>query len=102
MNGGVLKTGEVMGEFSKQLGIPLEFVPNPPYYQGDGFDIMRDEFLNKNVQIYPSDSRKKFGTIIDINKAGVTFKIYDSVCDAYTVDSVVFISFANNLTFRKV
>ena len=98
MNGEVLKTGEVMGEFK----IPLAFVPNPPYYQGDGFDIMRDEFLNKNVQIYPSDSRKKFGKVIDINKAGVTFKIYDSVYDAYPVDSVIFISFANNLIFRKM
>ena len=98
MNSGVLKTGEVLYETK----IPLAFVPNPLYYQGDGFDIMRDEFLDKNVQIYPSDSIKKFGKVIDINKAGVTFKIYDSVCDAYPVDSVIFISFANNLIFRKV
>lgn len=98
MNSGVLETGEVLDETK----ISLAFVPNPLYYQGDGFDIMRDNFLNQDVQIYPGDSRKKFGTIIDINSVGVTFKITKSDCDQYLVDDIRFISYSHNLTFRKV
>ena len=98
MNSGVLETGTCVGEFK----MPSAFVPNPPYYQGDGFDTMRDEFLNKNVQIYPGDSRKKFGIVVDINKAGVTFKITKSECEQYMIDDIRFISYSHSLTFRKV
>ena len=98
MNGGVLETGTVMGEGKT----PLKFIPNPLYYQGDGFDIMRDNFLNQDVQIYPGDSRKKFGPIIDINSVGVTFRITKSDCDQYLVNDIRFISYSHNLTFRKV
>lgn len=63
---------------------------------------MNDEFLNKEVQIYPGDSYKKKGIVRDINNAGVVFEITMSERSHYTVGKLYFISWSANLCFKLV
>lgn len=63
---------------------------------------MNDEFLNKEVQIYPGDSYSKWGIVRDINNAGVVFEITKSEAYQYTVGKLYFISWAANLCFKLV
>lgn len=63
---------------------------------------MNDEFLNKEVQIYPGDTYKKKGIVRDINNAGVVFEITMSESSQYTVGKLHFISWAANLCFKLV
>ena len=64
--------------------------------------FMNDEFLGKEVQIYPGDTYKKRGIVRDINPAGVVFEITATEASNYTVGKLHFISWAANLTFRLV
>jgi hypothetical protein len=63
---------------------------------------MDDEFLGKEVQIYPGDTNKKKGIVRDINQAGVVFEITMSEARNYTVGKLHFISWAANLSFKLV
>ena len=38
-------------------------------------DYSRSEWIGKEVQIYPGDTRSKWGKIVGMNDAGVTFLI---------------------------
>lgn len=47
-------------------------------YMGDGFDTMRENFLNENVAIMVSETNSRYevqGTVVDINPQGVTIAI---------------------------
>ena len=61
---------------------------------------MKKQFLGKIVQIYPGDTYTKFGEVVDINEAGVTFRITKSQARDLSVDEVVFYAFSNKLTFK--
>jgi hypothetical protein len=61
---------------------------------------MTRNFENKIVQIYPGDTYKKWGRVIDINSEGVTFEITKSTCDDYVVGDIYFISYSARLTFK--
>ena len=63
---------------------------------------MDDEFLGKEVQIYPRDTNKKKGIVRDINQAGVVFEITMSEASNYTVGKLHFISWSACLTFKLV
>ena len=41
------------------------------------------DFVGKYVQVYPSDTLCKYGTIVDINEGGVIFKIDGARSKAY-------------------
>lgn len=50
-------------------------------YMNDGFDTMRENFLNENVSIIVSETNSKYevqGTVIDINPHGVTVAIVNN------------------------
>jgi hypothetical protein len=58
------------------------------------------DFIGKEVTIYPGDTRRKMGIVLDITDAGVMFKITKAdLGSSYTVGEVVFISFSANLSF---
>lgn len=64
-----------------------------------------EQFLNKEVLIYPGDTRRKTGIIKEINEKGVVFLItsytpHSEVDHSYTVGRLQFISFSANLTFQ--
>lgn len=64
---------------------------------------MDDEFLGKEVQIYPGDTYSKKGIVRDINNAGVVFEITEADKHTqYTVGKLHFISWSANLTFKRV
>ena len=69
----------------------------------DEFKFLKEEFLGKEVIIYPGDSYKKTGIIKDINSAGVTFKItaYSGNDNQYERNKLTFISFTK-LTFKEI
>lgn len=60
-------------------------------------EAMKEQFLGKDVQVYPGDTHAKYATVIDINPAGVTFKA--TFGGAWREDSIHFIAFSANLKF---
>jgi len=60
------------------------------------------ELLNKTVQIYPGDSKKKEGILKDINQSGCTFLITKSESEDFTVGKLHFISYSANLSFCEI
>lgn len=41
----------------------------------DGYDVLRRQFLNKEVNLFPSDTMWKYGKIVDINPTGIVVEI---------------------------
>ena len=67
---------------------------------------MKEQFLGRTVQIFPGDTDDKFGEVLDINEAGVTFRITKvnsgNYLSKYAVGEIRFIAFSTGLTFRLV
>lgn len=64
---------------------------------------MKDEFLGKEVQIYPGDTYTKKGIVRDISDAGVVFEITQGDrSEGYIVGKLHFISWSGRLCFRLV
>ncbi len=61
--------------------------------------IELNDLIGQEVKIYPGDTYKKWGRIIDINDNGVLFQITKSECVNYEVGSIRFISYSANLSF---
>jgi hypothetical protein len=62
-----------------------------------------NDLIGEEVQIYPNDTHKKFGRIIEITDNGVLFLITkaDKNCGyPYEVGSYRFISYSANLSFK--
>jgi hypothetical protein len=60
------------------------------------------KFVGKEVKIYPGDTRKKRGILLEINEYGFVFEITFSQCASYIVGKRRFISFNSNLKFEEV
>jgi len=61
------------------------------------------ELIGKEVQIYPNDTHKKFGTVLEITDGGVLFLITRSeIGSKFTVGKKRFIAFSSNLSFEEV
>lgn len=63
----------------------------------------REELIGKEVNIYPGDSNKKRGVILDIDDNGVLFQItyYSGSDGQYQVGKKYYISFEARLTFSE-
>ena len=63
-----------------------------------------EHLIGKEVQIYPGDSNKKRGIVLEVYPHGVLFEItyYSSVDGQYVVGKQHYISFAANLSFREI
>ena len=72
------------------------------------------DFVGKTVSIYPGSSWHREGVVLDVNPAGVLFKI-TQVCNAdfhgreegytfngWTVGKTMFIAFSAELTFQEI
>lgn len=57
------------------------------------------QFLNKEVQIFPSDSRRKFGIVKEINEHGVVFQITQTEDNRQQKGDLWFVSYSLNLNF---
>lgn len=58
-----------------------------------------EDLIGEEVQIYPGDTYKKWGRIIEVTDKGVLFEITRSHAQDYSVGSIRFISYSANLTF---
>lgn len=71
-------------------------------YQRDGYDILREMFMDKIVQIYPNDTYWKFGRVKEITPVGVVFLIttvQNSEHVNYKAGDLVFLSH-HNLSYK--
>ena len=71
-------------------------------YQRDGYDTLREIFMNEVVQIYPKDKYWKYGLVKEITPVGVVFYIthvQDSEHVPYKAGDLVFLSH-HNLSYR--
>lgn len=57
------------------------------------------DLIGEEVQIYPGDTYKKWGRIIEVTDKGVLFEITRSQAQDYSVGSIRFISYSANLNF---
>lgn len=71
-------------------------------YLEDGFDTMREMFLDKTVSIYPGDAKAKNGRVKDITPMGITFLITASNSPNYEVGKLHFVAFSARLTFKLI
>jgi|TARA_R110000822_G_scaffold67162_1_gene163754 hypothetical protein len=62
------------------------------------------ELVGKKVQIYPGDSNKKEGILLEINEMGYVFKItfYSGTDNQYQVGKIHFIGKNNNMSLREI
>lgn len=58
-----------------------------------------EDLIGEEVQIYPEDTYKKWGRIIEVTDKGVLFEITRSQAQDYSVGSIQFISYSANLNF---
>ncbi len=56
------------------------------------------EFVGKEVQIYPNDTYKKYGILLEVSEHGFLFKITESKADNYKKDDLLFIAHATGVT----
>lgn len=71
-------------------------------YQCDGYDKLREMFMDKIVQINPNDTYWKFGRVKEITPVGVVFLIttvQNSERVNYKVGDLVFLSH-HNLSYK--
>ena len=66
-------------------------------------EAMKAQFLGKEVVVYPGDTHIKFGKVLDINDAGVTFLVTESADPrGWPVNSTRFVAFSASLSFTLV
>ena len=70
----------------------------------DTLDYDKSMWLGKEVQIYPGDTRSKWGKIVDMNAYGVTFLItkYNGSDNEWIVGKHKFIAYSSKLTFMEI
>ena len=61
-------------------------------------EAMKEQFLGKEVVVYPGDTNTKFGKVLDINEVGVTF-LATNTAGMWKNNTVNFIAFSANLKF---
>jgi len=61
-----------------------------------------NELIGKEVQIFPGDTREKFGKIVEITDGGILFKITRSGSPNYIVGKLRFIAYSAKLTFQII
>lgn len=63
----------------------------------------KEHYVGKRIQLYPSDSSRKFGTIVDVDDLGWTVKITSSEDDrGWKTNSTIFISHSTNFRFAFI
>jgi hypothetical protein len=64
----------------------------------------KNELIGKEVRIYPGDTYKKQGVILDINDHGVLFRItyYAGSDHQYRIGKKHFISYSASLIFAEI
>lgn len=67
-------------------------------------DYSKSEWMGKEVQIYPGDTRSKWGKIVGMNEHGVTFLItrYNGTDGEWVVGKHKFIAYSSKLTFMEI
>lgn len=65
-------------------------------------EVMKEKFLNKEVQIYPGDTYYKYGIVRDINEGGAVFEITRSVANDFIPGALVFVAWSARLIFELV
>lgn len=58
------------------------------------------EMIGREVQIYPTDTLSKFGTVHQITDNGALFEVTRSKDPEFTVGETRFVSFSARLSFR--
>jgi hypothetical protein len=67
-------------------------------------DYSKSEWIGKEVQIYPGDTRSKWGKIVDMNEHGVTFLItnYTGNDGEWQIGKRTFVAYSSKLSFREI
>ena len=65
-----------------------------------------EDFIGKYVQVYPTDTLSKFGTVVEVNAGGVVFKVdgVRSQADHWKGNDgkKIFIAYSARLSFIEV
>jgi len=64
----------------------------------------KEDYIGKYIQLYPSDTYKKYGEILNVDDLGWTIKITDS-CEndnTYAIGDVIFISHSKSFCYKII
>ena len=59
-----------------------------------------ENYVGKNIRLYPSDTDAKYGTILNVDDLGWIIKITESRSKSYVVGQDYFISHSKSLIFE--
>ena len=70
----------------------------------DNKNFGKSEWIGKEVQIYPGDTRSKWGKVVGMNDAGVTFLItkYEGNDKEWVPGKHKFVSYSAKLSFIEI
>lgn len=62
----------------------------------------KKNYIGKDIQLYPCDTVKKYGKILNVDDLGWTIEITDVSIfnDIYTIGDVIFISHSKSFTYK--
>lgn len=62
----------------------------------------KQNYIGKNIQLYPGDTVKKYGKILNVDDLGWTIEITDvySCNDTYATGDVIFISHSKSFAYK--
>lgn len=62
----------------------------------------KQNYIGKNIQLYPGDTVKKYGKILNVDDLGWTIEItnVNSYNNTYTTGDVIFISHSKSFAYK--
>ena len=68
----------------------------------DGMKYDKQNYIGKNIQLYPGDTVKKYGKILNVDDLGWTIEIINvnSCNNTYTTGDVIFISHSKSFSYK--
>lgn len=72
------------------------------YKEADGMKYDKQNYIGKNIQLYPGEMSKRYGKILNVDDLGWTIEITDvnSGYNVYARGDVIFISHSKPFTYK--
>lgn len=60
----------------------------------------KQNYIGKNIQLYPGDTFKRYGKILNVDDLGWTIEITDTNSRIYAIGDVIFISHSKSFIYK--
>ena len=70
------------------------------YKEADGMKYDKQNYIGKNIQLYPGEMSKRYGKILNVDDLGWTVEITDTNSRIYSIGDVIFISHSKSFIYK--